>query len=109
MDITEWVNYFAQMILNAQKDAKELIQFTLKKAKFFDRYNNQPNERQLKAILRMLENGNAGFQGGMTSKKYVSINKTSKATATRDLQELHTLGVLTQVGAGRSVRYQLVL
>ena len=108
-DITEWVNYFAEMILNAQKDAKELIHFTLRKAKFFDQYNNQFNERQLKAIRRMLENGNSGFEGGMTAKKYISITKTSKATATRDLNELHERGILVQEGAGRSVRYVLVL
>jgi len=109
LDITDWVNYFAQMVLDAQKDARELIQFTLKKAKFFDKYEKQLNVRQLKAILRMLENGNAGFEGGMTAKKYIAITKTSKATATRDLQELHEWGVFAQEGAGRSVRYELVL
>lgn len=36
----------------------------------------------------MFEAGISGFEGGMTSKKYVSINKTSRATATRDLQDL---------------------
>lgn len=109
LDITEWINYFSQLILDAQKDAKELIHFTLRKAKFFDQYANQLNERQLKIIQRMLENGNASFEGGMTAKKYVAITKTSKATATRDLQELHEIGVFIQEGAGRSVRYELDL
>ena len=109
LDITDWIDYFAQLILDAQKDAKELIQFTLKKAKFFDKYGKQLNERQLKAIQRMLENGNAGFEGGMTAKKYIAITKTSKATATRDLQDLHEMGVFAPEGAGRSVRYELVL
>lgn len=109
LDITDWVNYFAQLILDAQKEAKELIEFTLKKARFFDQYATRINERQLKAIRRMLENGTAGFEGGMTAKKYVAITKTSKATATRDLQELYEMGVFAQEGAGRSVRYELVL
>jgi len=109
LDITDWVNYFAQLILDAQKDAKELIQFTLRKARFFDQYGKQLNERQLKAIQRMLENGINGFEGGMTAKKYIDITKTSKATATRDLQELHKWGVFIQEGAGRSVKYKLVL
>lgn len=34
LDITEWVNYFSKVILESQRDAKELVQFTLKKAKF---------------------------------------------------------------------------
>ena len=109
LDITDWINYFTQLILNAQKDAKELVQFTLKKAKFFDQYGEHLNKRQLKVIKRVLENGNEGFEGGMTAKKYMAINKISKATATRDLQALQELGVFTQQGAGRSVRYELVL
>lgn len=107
LDITEWINYFAQVILDAQIDAKELVQFTLLKAKFFDRNRKQLNERQLKVINRMFENGVDGFKGGMTAKKYMAITKTSKATATRDLQHLQENGVFIQEGAGRSVRYGL--
>ncbi len=33
----------------------------------------------------MLEEGHLGFEGGMKARKYVSLAKTSKATATRDL------------------------
>lgn len=107
LDITNWVNYFARVIVDAQKDAKEVVQFTLKKARFFDQFTAMLNERQLKVINRMFENGSAGFEGGMTAKKYMAITKTSKATATRDLQELHESGIFIQVGAGRGVRYHL--
>jgi Fic family protein len=31
----------------------------------------------------MTENGSVGFEGGMTSRKHISITKTSKVTATR--------------------------
>ncbi len=109
LEITPWVNYFASVILEAQRDAKVMVQFTLKKTRFFDRYKYQLNERQSKAVTKMLEKGFEGFDGGMTTKKYISINKTSKATATRDLQQLHEIGVLKQEGAGRSVSYQLNL
>lgn len=109
LDITGWVEYFSEIILEAQKDSKGLVEFTLKKAKFFDEHKSQLNERQLKVINRMLEEGTVGFSGGMTAKKYMSIAKTSKATATRDLQQLNEIGVFVLEGAGRSVRYQLVL
>lgn len=109
LDITAWIQYFAEVILEAQKDAKRLIEFTVKKTKFFDRIKPLLNKRQVKAINRMLENGTDGFEGGMTAKKYMDITKTSKATATRDLQHLHELGVFKQIGAGRSVRYDLVI
>ncbi|CAL1518748.1 Fic family protein [Chitinophaga sp. MM2321] len=107
IEITNWVNYFAGVILAAQRDAKATVQFTVKKARFFDQYKHQLNERQLKVVNRMLEKGAEGFEGGMTARKYISISKTSKATATRDLQELQVIGVLLQEGAGRSIRYQL--
>ncbi len=55
----------------------------------------------------MLDQGAEGFEGGMSAKKYISITKTSKATATRDLQDLVDKNVFTTEGAGRSVRYEL--
>src|SRR5690606_19910000 len=109
LEITEWVGYFAEVILEAQIDAKQVIEFTVRKAKFFDRLKPLFNERQTKAINRMLENGPDGFEGGMTAKKYMAITKTSKATATRDMQHLLELGVFNQIGAGRSVRYEVVI
>ncbi|SDE91077.1 Fic family protein [Mucilaginibacter pineti] len=109
LDITAWINYFASVILEAQRDTKAMVQFTLRKAQFFDRYKHQLNERQLKAVNKMLEKGADGFEGGMTAKKYIGITKTSKATATRDLQEIQVIGIFVQEGAGRSIRYQLNL
>lgn len=105
--ITAWIHYFAAICLHAQRQARELIDFTLVKTKFFDRFNAQLNERQRKAIRRMFEAGPEGFEGGMNATKYISITRTSKPTATRDLQYLTELGVLIPYGGGRSTRYQL--
>ena len=57
----------------------------------------------------MLEEGPDGFAGGMNSRKYVSITKTSKATATRDLQQLVAMGAISQCGTagGRSTSYRI--
>lgn len=109
LEITNWIEYFTQVILEVQIDAKQLVEFTVKKVKFFDKFKAQLNERELKAINRMFESGVEGFEGGMTAKKYVAITKISKATATRDLQHLGEIGALSLLGAGRSVRYELVL
>lgn len=57
----------------------------------------------------MLDEGPDGFTGGMSARKYMSIAKTSKATATRDLQQLVELGALTPIGGGRSTRYEIRL
>ncbi|MEM9895357.1 MAG: Fic family protein [Bacteroidota bacterium] len=54
-DLTNWVNYFVKVVVDAQTDAEEIISFTVKKSKFFSRFGKTFNERQLKVIKRMLE------------------------------------------------------
>jgi Fic family protein len=106
-EITNWVNYFVATILSAQKHAKNLVSFILKKAQFFDRFKDKLNERQIKVIKKMMDAGVSGFKGGMTATKYMSICKTSKATATRDLQHLVEIKALVAEGGGRSTHYNL--
>lgn len=105
-EITEWLHYFVGVVFDAQIAAKKLISFTLQKTMFIDRYKTQLNERQMKILLKMLESSN-GFVGGMSAKKYISITKTSKATATRDLQQLLEIGALISKGGGRSTHYSI--
>lgn len=108
-DITAWIAYFVQVCLDAQIQTEELIQFTLKKTRLFDHFKEQLNERQLHVVQRMLKEGPQGFEGGMSAKKYITITKTSKATATRDLQGLVEKGVFIPLGGGRSTAYELNL
>lgn len=106
-EITAWIKYFVQTVLDAQIDADQEIEFTLKKTKFFDHHKDELNERQQKVVRRMLEEGHQGFEGGMNARKYVSLAKTSKATATRDLQDLVAKGIFRPIGGGRSTRYEI--
>ena len=108
-DITAWIEYFVDVVLTAQKQANEFVDFILKKSKFFNRFKNVMNDRQLKVVRRMLDAGPEGFEGGMNANKYISITKASKATATRDLQHLVELGIFMQEGGGRSTRYLIRL
>ena len=107
LEITKWIEWFASIIIFAQEDAEKTIQFTIKKMKFFDEYDKILNDRQKKVINRILEEGVNGFKGGMNAKKYLSITDTSKATATRDLQELAAMKVFVIKGLGRSTSYEL--
>jgi Fic family protein len=86
LEISDWLRYFGATVQIAQIDSLQLVEFTVKKMRFFDRWKNKLNDRQLKTIARILEEGPGGFEGGMTAKKYGIIAKVSKATATRDLQ-----------------------
>lgn len=109
LEITDWILYFSTLILESQKNAKQTVLFTLNKTKFIDQFKNLMNERQRKAVLKMFENGISGFEGGMTAIKYVSITKTSRATATRDLQDLTQKNILIPSGEGRNRSYKLNL
>ena len=67
------------------------------------------NERQKKVVNRLLDTGKDGFQGGLTTRKYVSLAKVSRATAFRGISDLVDKKVLIQEteSKGRSVRYDL--
>lgn len=106
-EVTAWIRYFVDVIFEAQSAVDQQIQFILKKTKFFDQYKAQLNPRELKVIERLFKAGVSGFEGGLSAKKYMVIADTSKSTATRDLQNLVGMGILTESGAGPSVRYQL--
>lgn len=106
-NITRWIEYFVKMINESQIQSQELLQFTLRKVNFFDQYKNQLNKRQLRVLKRMMEEGPLGFEGGMSAKKYMAIAKTTKATATRDLQQLLLLEAFKTTGGGRSTRYEI--
>lgn len=107
-DITEWIEYFIEMIGAASVRTSAQISFIIDKSKFYDKFKDQLNPRQAKVINRMLREGDEGFTGGMNARKYVAITKCSKATATRDLTELLAMQVMKRrPEAGRSTSYDL--
>ncbi len=107
LEISEWLQYFACTVLAAQDNTIKRVDFYLAKAKFFERLRDQLNERQTKVIARMFREGMDGFKGGLSAENYISIAKTSRATATRDLQDLVEKSALTRTGARRHTRYHL--
>jgi Fic family protein len=108
-EISEWIDYFVNLVLRAQMNAEKQINFIFKKSVFFDRYQNQLNDRQIKVLKRMMDAGIKGFEGGMSARKYMKIADTSKATATRDMHYLVEIDIFRAIGSGRSVRYELNL
>lgn len=109
LEVTDWLVYSIEVLIQGLKETVLVVQFVRKKTEFYDRYNNELNERQRKVINKMFNQGVSGFEGGMTAKKYISINKTSKSTATRDLQELVDKNIFVRKGGGRSTSYELNL
>lgn len=109
VDIGAWLHYFAKTILAAQNETRGMVEFLMQKARFYDRYADVLNERQAKVIARLFEAGPGGFEGDLSAENYIRITGTSRATATRDLQELVTLGALQRSGQLKSTRYALFL
>jgi len=107
LEISEWIAYFIDVILEAKSKAVKMVRFSLQKTVFFDIYGDVLNQRQLKAINKMFDAGYMGFEVGMTTKKYIGITRASKATSTRDLQHLSEIGALHSFGKGRNVHYFL--
>jgi Fic family protein len=107
LEITEWLKYFASTTLDAQENTIKRVDFYVAKAKFYQRFHYQLNKRQKKVVARVFKEGIDGFKGGLSAENYMSITKTSRATATRDLQGLVSLGAFTKTGELRHTRYTL--
>lgn len=109
LEVTDWVLYFANTILDAQQRAARSIRFLIAKAAFFDRHRGQLNPRQEKVLLRMFTEGPDGFTGGLSASNYASITQASTATVTRDLHDLTEKGALLKTGERKGTRYVLNL
>jgi Fic family protein len=109
LEVTDWLEYFSKTALEALELSQKSIEFSLKKGEFYRLYENKLNLRQEKVISRIFKEGIQGFKGGLSAENYISITKTSRATATRDLQELVEMGVLVKTGNLKGTRYYLEL
>lgn len=109
LEVTEWLVWFGQTVLDAQRITLDRVSFYIAKAKFYDRHRGALNERQTKVVDRMFRQGPEGFQGGLSAENYIAITKTSRATATRDLADLVHKAAFTRTGTLRHTRYELNL
>ena len=109
LEITDWITYFGKTFLESQNHTQKLIEFLLAKAHLFEKLKGQINERQEKVLTRIFAEGLSGFKGGLSAENYIKITKTSRATATRDLQDLLDKGALFKKGELKGTRYFLSL
>ena len=107
LEITDWIAYFCEMVLNAQAFTQKTINFVIERGKFYKRYGDQLNERQARVVERIFKEGFKGFDGGLSSKNYQSISGAPSATATRDLTRLVEIGAFIKTGELKGTRYYL--
>lgn len=108
LDITAWLTWFLEQVMRACQQAEITISQVLNKACFWLQHQHtELNERQRKVMNRLLDAGPEGFKGGMNTRKYMNLCKTSRATAYRELTDLVEKGCLLQTGQGRSTGYRV--
>ena len=105
LDITDWMKWFLQCLINALKATDNILNRVLFKADFWNKHaKTVMNERQKKLLNKILD----GFEGKLTSSKWARIAKCSKDTAIRDINDLINKDILKKDDAGgRSTNYIL--
>lgn len=107
-ELDRFLAWFLTEVSAACDQSEATVGCVIAKARFWLRHQNtELNERQRKALNRLLDAGAGGFEGGMNTRKYAGLNKTSRATAYRELADLVAKGCLAQVGDGRSTAYEI--
>ncbi len=105
--ITPWLAWFLDTLEQALQQALVRVDRVLEKARFWQRHTTTVlNARQIKVLNRLLDTAGEEFEQGINARKYQSLAKVSKPTATRDLADLLEKGCLRKLpGGGRSTRY----
>jgi Fic family protein len=111
VDVTQWFLWFIKCLTLAIEHSQDIIGNVFMKVEFWKQHAQTVlNERQRKVLNRILEVGPENFSGGLTTRKYVSIAKVSRATAFREIADMLDKKILRQLlGKGRSAHYDLVL
>lgn len=106
MDVTPWMLFFIEQFRRACLASQHVVEAAIAKGHYWAQHAHHAiSDRQRKVLRRVIDAGDGGFEGGLSADKYGHLAGASKATATRDLQELLKLGYLRVTGEGRSTRY----
>jgi Fic family protein len=107
LDLTDWIKWFLNCLINSLNSTQKTLETILAKAKFWTAHANTAlNQRQKMLLNKLLD----GFEGKLTSSKWAKIGKCSNDTAIRDINDLIDKGILQRgVAGGRSTTYELKL
>lgn len=92
-DITEWLVWYLQKLIDAFDDAEALVSTILNKSFFWQKASSVPmTARQMQVLNIFLD----GYEAKITSKSWAALAKCSKDTAIRDIQDLIGKNVLRE-------------
>jgi Fic family protein len=105
LDLTEWIKWFLNCLINSLKSSDYVLVRVLSKADFWTKNSRiSINERQMKLLNKLFD----GFDGKLTSSKWAKMTKCSKDTAIRDINDLIDKDILQkETAGGRSTSYEL--
>jgi Fic family protein len=105
LEITEWITWFLNCLINALKATDDILNRVLCKANFWSNHSDIIfNERHKKVLNKLLD----GFDGKLTSMKWAKMAKCSKDTAVRDINDLISKNILQKENTGgRSTSYKI--
>ena len=107
LDITAYLQWFLDTFIAAIERSEHTLERVLNKALFWQQhYLADLNTRQKKVLNLLLDSGDE-FIGNMNTRKYVSINKVSRATAYRELHDMVEKACLDVMAQGRGTNYKL--
>lgn len=108
-DCTEWLLWFIGCFERSLDAAGGIVRAVTFKGQFWEHFKDVPlSDRQRKVLNRLLDAGRDGFEGGLSTRKYMGITKTSRATAWRELDDLLQKGMLRPLEkGGRSTAYEI--
>ena len=112
LDITKWLKWFLETLLISIKDSQKNIEQIFKKTQFWDKNKNLVlNERQIKVLNKVLDIWNEDFSWWINTRKYSSITKSLKLTASRDIKDLVEKNILKKIDwtNWRNISYKINL
>ena len=109
LDITNWIEWYLSVLKDSILNSIAKIEKLISKTRFWRNFNHLNLLPEQKKILNLMLDSNSNqFDEGISASQYQKITKVSKATATRHLTDLLTLGCLKKLPVGgRSTKYIL--
>jgi len=105
MDITPWINWMLHLIIESIELSEKILQKVDLKRQFWEKHQvTELNNRQQKVLKKLLDIAEININADRWSR----INKCSKMTATRDINDLIEKGIfIKSESGGRSTYYQI--
>lgn len=106
LDISHWMQWFLECLKRAIQGAEVTVAAVERRGRFWESIATlKLNDRQRQVLSLLLDD----FEGNLTTKKWAKLGNCSQDTATRDILDLVTRGVLKRnPGVGRATSYSAV-